>query len=180
MPGPVARPLIGVTTYRQDTQWWSWDRDAAVVPGLYLDMVIEAGGWPVLIPPVGEGVADPGAVVGSAVDPLIDALDGLVVIGGGDVSAARYGEAPDGRVGGVSDLRDDLEFRFLDAAIERDLPLLAICRGHQVLNVLFGGTLVQYLPDLIGSTRHQPEAGAFGPVMVTTEPATHVQRLLGP
>ncbi len=180
MPGPVPRPLIGVTTYRQDTRWWSWDRDAAVVPGRYLDMVVEAGGWPVLIPPVGEGVADPGAVVGSAVDPLIDALDGLVVIGGGDVSPARYGQAPDGRVGGVSDLRDDLEFRFLDAAFERDLPLLAICRGHQVLNVLFGGTLVQYLPDLIGSTRHQPAAGAFGPVTVTTEPATHVQRLLGP
>ena len=100
MPGPVPRPLIGVTTYRQDTRWWSWDRDAAVVPGRYLDMVVEAGGWPVLIPPVGERVADPGAVVVSTVDPLIDALDGLVVIGGGDVSPARYGQAPDGRVSG--------------------------------------------------------------------------------
>ncbi len=180
MPGPVPRPLIGVTTYRQDTRWWSWDRDAAVVPGRYLDMVVEAGGWPVLIPPVGRSIADPGAVVGSAVDPLIDMLGGLMVIGGGDVSPARYGQEPDGRVGGVSDLRDDLELRFLDAALERDLPLLAICRGHQVLNVLLGGTLVQHLPDLLGSNRHQPAAGAFGEVMVTTELDTHVHRLLGP
>jgi len=180
MSGPLPRPLIGVTTYRQDTRWWSWDRDAAVVPGRYLDMVVEAGGWPVLIPPVGESVTDPGSAVGSAADPLIDALDGLVVIGGGDVSPARYGQLPDGHVGGVSDLRDDLEFQFLDAALDRDLPLLAICRGHQVLNVLFGGTLVQYLPDLLGSTRHQPAAGAFGEVTVTTEPATHAHRLLGP
>jgi gamma-glutamyl-gamma-aminobutyrate hydrolase PuuD len=180
MSGPVARPLIGVTTYRQDTQWWSWDRDAAVVPGRYLDMVVKAGGWPVLIPPLGGSIADPGTVVGSAVDPLIDVLDGLVVIGGGDVSPARYGQESDSRVGGVSDLRDDLELRFLDAALDRDLPLLAICRGLQVMNVLFGGTLVQYLPDVLGSTRHQPAAGAFGEVTVTTEPATHVHRLLGP
>jgi anthranilate synthase component 2/putative glutamine amidotransferase len=180
MPGPVPRPLIGVTTYRQDTKWWSWDRDAAVVPGRYLDMVVEAGGWPVLIPSVGEGIAEPGAVVGSATDPLIDALDGLVVIGGGDVSAARYGQEPDGRNGGVSDLWDDLELRLLDAAVDRDLPLLAICRGHQVLNVLFGGTLVQQLPDILGSNRHQPRTGAFGEVTVITELATHVHRLLGP
>lgn len=180
MPGPDPRPLIGVTTYRQDTRWWSWDRDAAVVPGAYLDMVVEAGGWPVLVPPVGDGTADPAAVVESAVDPLLDALDGLVVIGGGDVSAARYGQVPDGRNGGVSDFRDALELRLLDAAADRDLPLLAICRGHQVLNVLFGGTLVQQLPDLLGSTRHQPTAGAFGEVTVVTEPGTHVHRLLGP
>jgi putative glutamine amidotransferase len=180
MAESVSRPLIGVTTYRQETRWWSWDRDAAVVPGRYLDMVVEAGGWPVLIAPVGEGIADPGSVVDSATDPMFDALDGLVLIGGGDLSAARYGQEPDDRNGGVSNLRDDLEFRLLDAATDRDLPILAICRGHQLLNVLFGGTLVQQLPDLLGSTRHQPSAGAFGGVTVTTEPGTHVHRLLGP
>lgn len=181
-PGP--RPLIGVTTYRQDTRWWAWDRDAAVVPGAYLDMVVVAGGWPVLVPPVGEDAAGPGvddaaAAVASAVEPLLDALDGLVVIGGGDVSSGRYGQHPDDRNGGTSELRDDLEFQFLDAAVDRDLPVLAICRGHQVLNVLFGGTLVQQLPDVLASTRHQPRAGAFGEITVSTEPATHVHRLLG-
>ena len=87
---------------------------------------------------------------------LVDAVDGLVVIGGGDVSAERYGQTPDDRNGGMSRLRDELELQLLDAALDRDLPLLAICRGHQVLNVLLGGTLVQQLPDLLGSTRHQP------------------------
>jgi len=179
MSRPGARPLIAVTSYRQDTRWWSWDRDAAVVPGLYLDMVVEAGGWPVLVPPVGDGVDDPVATTASAVDPVLDAVDALVVIGGGDVSSARYGQDPDARNGGMNDRRDELELQLVDAAIDRDLPVLAICRGHQVLNVLFGGTLVQQLPDVVGSTRHQPAQGAFGEVTVHTEPGTHVQRLLG-
>jgi putative glutamine amidotransferase len=183
MPSPGTRPLIGVTAYRQDTRWWSWDRDAALVPGAYLDMVTAAGGWPVLIPPMGEaavgGPEGAAAIVGSALGPLLDALDGLLVIGGGDVSAGRYGQDPDPRNGGTSDFRDDLEFQLIGAAIDRDLPVLAVCRGHQVLNVLLGGTLVQQLPDVLGSSRHQPSAGAFGEVTVIPEPSTHVHRMLG-
>ena len=182
-----ARPLIGVTCYRQETRWWSWDRDAALVPGAYLDMVVAAGGWPVLIPP-GAGTAadgaaggDPGvrAALTESVDRVLDALDGLLVIGGGDVSSRRYGQEPDDRNGGTSEFRDEVELRLVEAALDRDLPLLAICRGHQVLNVLLGGTLVQQLPDLLGTTRHQPAAGAFGEVTVHPEPATIVHRLLG-
>ncbi len=179
MSRPARRPLIAVTTYRQDTRWWSWDRDAAVVPGGYLDVVVGAGGWPVLVPPVGADEADPAALTASAVGPVLDAVDGLLVIGGGDVDAARYGEDPDGRNGGVNERRDELELQLVDAAVERDLPVLCVCRGHQILNVLFGGTLVQQLPDLLGSTRHQPAAGAFGEVSVVCEPGTHVHRLLG-
>jgi len=181
MSRPGARPLIGVTTYRQDARWWSWDRDAALVPGVYLDTVVSAGGWPVLLPPLADGVAEEGDAVAvtRVVGSLVDAVDGLVVIGGGDVSSERYGQAPDARNGGMNQFRDELELQLLDAALERDLPLLAICRGHQVLNVLLGGTLVQQLPDLLGSTRHQPRAGAFGEVTVVTEPGTIVHRLLG-
>ncbi|MGD0882938.1 MAG: gamma-glutamyl-gamma-aminobutyrate hydrolase family protein [Acidimicrobiales bacterium] len=184
MSRPATRPLIGVTSYRQETRWWTWDRDAAVVPGAYLDMVVAAGGWPVLIPPVGDGATGPdaesaAAVVDSVAEPLLDALDGLIVIGGGDVSARRYGQDPDPRNGGVSDRRDELELQLLAAALDRDLPLLAVCRGHQVLNVVLGGSLIQQLPDVLGSTVHQPQAGAFGEVTVRTEPGTHVHRLLG-
>ena len=181
MSRPTTRPLIGVTAYRQVTRWWSWDRDAAVVPGVYLDMVVEAGGWPVLLPPLADGVAEEGDAVAVArvAGSLVGALDGMVVIGGGDVSADRYGQEADERNGGMSQFRDELELQLLDAALERDLPLLAICRGHQVLNVLLGGTLVQQLPDLLGSIRHQPRAGAFGEVTVVTEPGTIVHRLLG-
>ena len=172
-PGP--RPLIGVTTYRQTTSWWSWERDAALVPGLYLDMVVQAGGQPVLIPPVAGDDAD----VAAGVAGTVDALDGLVLIGGGDVDAARYGQVPDDRAGGTNDDRDRVEFGLLAAALERDLPVLAVCRGHQVLNVLLGGDLVQYLPDVVGSTAHQPRAGAFGQVMVRAEPGSAVAAALG-
>ena len=71
-PGP--RPLIGVTTYRQTTSWWAWERDAALVPGLYLDMVVQAGGQPLLIPPVAGDDAD----VAAGVVATVEALDGLV------------------------------------------------------------------------------------------------------
>lgn len=181
MSRPSTRPLIGVTAYRQDTRWWSWDRDAALVPGVYLDMVVAAGGWPVLLAPLADGVAAEGDAVAVArvAGSLIGALDGLVVIGGGDVAAERYGAEPDDRNGGVSEFRDELELQLLDAALERDLPVLAICRGHQVLNVLLGGTLVQQLPDLLGSTRHQPAQGSFGEVTVVTEPGTIVATLMG-
>jgi len=170
-----------VTTYRQPTRWWSWDRDAALTPGVYLDAVVAAGGWPVLLPPLTDDVAPEGdaVAVSRVVGPLIDRLDGLVVIGGGDVSADRYDRENDERNGGVSPFRDELELQLLEAALEDDLPVLAVCRGHQVLNVLLGGTLVQQLPDLLGSTRHQPSAGAFGEVTVVTEPGTIVHRLLG-
>ena len=180
MTPPGARPLVGVTTYRQETRWWSWDRDAALVPGAYLDVVVAAGGWPVLLPPLGEGAAgDPDGAAAAVAGPLVDAVDALVVIGGGDVSAERYGAVPDPRNGGTNPYRDELELCLLEAALERDLPVLAVCRGLQVLNVLLGGTLVQQLPDLLGTTRHQPAPGAFGDVTVRTEPSTIVRRLLG-
>ena len=162
-PGP--RPLIGVTTYRQTTSWWAWERDAALVPGLYLDMVVQAGGQPLLIPPVAGDDAD----VAAGVVATVEALDGLVLIGGGDLDAARYGQAPDARAGGTNVDRDRVELGLLAAALERDLPVLAVCRGHQVLNVLLGGDLVQYLPDVVGTTAHQPRAGAFGSVAVRAE-----------
>ncbi len=180
MTPPGARPLVGVTTYRQETRWWSWDRDAALVPGAYLDVVVAAGGWPVLLPPLGDGaVDDPVGAVAAVAGPLVDAVDALVVIGGGDVSARRYGETPDPRNGGTNEHRDELECRLLEAALDRDLPVLAVCRGMQVLNVLLGGTLVQQLPDVLGTTRHQPAPGAFGQVTVHTEPSTILRRLLG-
>ena len=172
-PGP--RPLIGVTTYRQTTSWWAWERDAALVPGLYLDMVVQAGGQPLLIPPVAGDDAD----VAAGVVATVEALDGLVLIGGGDLDAARYGQAPDARAGGTNVDRDRVELGLLAAALERDLPVLAVCRGHQVLNVLLGGDLVQYLPDVVGTTAHQPRAGAFGSVAVRAEPGSVVAGALG-
>lgn len=187
--GPT--PLIGVSMYRQITQWWSWDRDAALVPGLYLDLVVAAGGQPVLIPPSGDHSIDAAATGDGAtgdgagndgptgIDRLVGTLDGLVLIGGGDVGATRYGQDPDRRSGGTNERRDELELELLASALLRDLPVLAICRGLQVLNVYCGGDLVQWLPDLVGGTVHQPRPGAFGSVPITTEEGSTVRRVLG-
>ena len=176
--------LIGVTTYRQPARWGAWDRDAALTPGAYLDRVVAVGAWPVLLAPLaagsgGSGGADLQARAAEAAPRILDALDGLVVIGGGDVGADRYGAEDDPRNGGRNDRRDDLELALVEGALERDLPLLAICRGLQVLDVALGGTLVQHVPDLVGSDDHQPGPGRFAPVVVTTEPGTIVHRLLG-
>jgi gamma-glutamyl-gamma-aminobutyrate hydrolase PuuD len=176
------RPLVGVSTYRQTTSWWSWERDAALVPGVYLDVLEAAGGQPVLIPPRGSGSGD---LCGEpdtgreGLDSLVAALDGLVLIGGGDIEAGRYGQDADPRNGGSSRPRDDVELALVDAALGRDLPVLAVCRGMQVLNVYLGGDLVQQLPDVVGSNDHQPRPGAFGPITVLTEPGSEVRRLLG-
>jgi len=184
-----ARPLIGVTTYRQTSSWWSWERDAALVPGTYLDMVEAAGGSPLLLPPSGPDRAGPDcAGLGTAgrrnpgaaeLEPVVAALDGLVLIGGGDVDPDRYGQHPDPRNGGTNRQRDDLELGLVDAALARDLPLLAICRGMQLLNVALGGELVQQLSDLLGPNPHQPRPGAFGPIEVVTTEGSTVRRVVG-
>ena len=89
MPPASIRPLIGVSMYRQITSWWSWERDAALVPGVYLDMVEAAGGQSLLIPPA-RALADAGVADGTPsggvaqFGRLVAALDGLVLIGGGD------------------------------------------------------------------------------------------------
>jgi putative glutamine amidotransferase len=173
----ASRPLIGVSTYRQVTSWWSWERDAALVPGAYLDMVVATGGQPVLIPPLGP--SDVAADAATLLDGLVGVLDGLILIGGGDVGPERYGQVPDPRNGGSSEQRDALEIELLDAALLRDLPVLAICRGLQVLNVTLGGDLVQQLPDVLGSNGHQPGPGAFSPVSIVTDEGSSVRRVLG-
>jgi putative glutamine amidotransferase len=170
------RPLIGVTMYRQTTSWWSWERDAALVPGTYLDVIEAAGGEALLLAPPGEGAA-PGAT--DRYQRMVARLDGLVLIGGGDLDASQYGAVPDPRNGGTSRRRDELEMGLVSAALAQNLPLLAVCRGMQVLNVSLGGDLVQQLPDLLGGPRHQPRPGAFGPITVVTEAGSTVRRLFG-
>jgi putative glutamine amidotransferase len=182
MPAVGPRPLIGVTTYRQATSWWAWERDAALVPGAYLDVVEASGGEALLLPPPAEGAIRSEADSAEGTDRcrrIVAALDGLVLIGGGDLDAARYGAKVDPRNGGTNSHRDDLETGLVLAALEADLPVLAVCRGMQVLNVALGGDLVQQLPDRIHSTRHQPRAGAFGTNAVLTEVGSTVRRLIG-
>jgi len=167
-------PLVGVTTYRQQASWGPWDRPAAVLGTSYVECVASAGGRPVLLPPcegAGGGEASAAAVV--------SALDAVVLVGGGDVDPARYGQAPHPATSGVDPRRDASELALLAQALAQDVPVLAICRGMQLLDVHLGGTLVQHLPDVVGGPRHQPAQGCFSSVDIVTEPGSVVAKIMG-
>jgi gamma-glutamyl-gamma-aminobutyrate hydrolase PuuD len=162
------RPLIGITTYREQAQWGTWHVPAVLLPASYADAVAAAGGEPVLLP------------TGAVSADVVARLDGLVVAGGADVDPARYGRSPGPHTTVVRPERDESELAVLAVALDRDLPLLTICRGMQLLNVALGGDLVQHLPDVETAGVHDPGAGLYQRREVRTEPGSRLHRLLGP
>ena len=162
------RPVIGLSAYFTRAAWGVWDVDATLVPQTYVDAVVRAGGLPVVLP------ALPG-VVGA----LLDQVDGVIVIGGPDVEPARYGAEPGPDTQPPSRIRDAAEGELVTGAVGRGLPLLGICRGMQVLNVVRGGTLIQHLPDVVGTDTHSPAPGRYGTHEVTVAPVSVLARVLG-
>ncbi|HEY4630742.1 MAG TPA: gamma-glutamyl-gamma-aminobutyrate hydrolase family protein [Blastococcus sp.] len=162
------RPLIGITTYREQARWGTWDVPAILLPASYADAVAEAGGEPVLLP------------TGAISAEVVRRLDGLVMAGGADIDPARYHQAAGPRTTVLRPERDESEFTALQAALDRDLPLLAICRGMQLLNVALGGDLVQHLPDVENTAVHDPGSGLYQRRDVRTQPGSELNRLLGP
>ena len=164
----VVRPVVGITTYVTPAQWSHWELEAALVPSQYVEAVERAGGRPLLVPPAEEGL-----------DETLDALDGLIFSGGSDLEPEMYGQEAHEATQGVVRERDEAELALLSAALERDMPVLAICRGSQVLNVALGGDLVQHLPELVGDERHKHTPGVFAEHDVDLEPGTRIGELLG-
>lgn len=162
------RPVIGLSTYAETARMLVWEREFAMLHASYVAAVRRAGGIAVLLPPQDDGA-----------DEVLSRIDGLVLTGGADVEPARYGQAPDERTSRPRALRDEWETALALAALDRDLPLLAVCRGLQVLNVALGGSLHQHLPDLTGTESHQPVPGTFGTVDVNLSPGTRTAALLG-
>jgi putative glutamine amidotransferase len=166
------RPVIGITTYitkaRFGLMGGEWELESALVPAAYVRAVEGAGGCPLLIPPAEE-----------AGDETLDALDGLLFSGGSDLGPETYGQEPHPETKGVVPERDRAELALLEAALERDLPVLAVCRGSQVLNVARGGDLHQHLPELVGHHDHDRTPGEFGDHDVELVAKTRLQRLLG-
>jgi len=134
----------------------------------YVEAVVAAGGLPVVLP-----VLDP-----SLAGAMLDGLDGLLLSGGGDISPARYGEEPVPEVYGVDERRDAFELALVEAALERNLPVLGVCRGHQVLNVALGGRLIQHV-GLLSPVNHQ-ERERYGEIIhaVVLEPDSLVASVL--
>ena len=162
------RPVVGITTYVTDARFGVWDVESALVPAAYVRAVERAGGRPLLVPPSAEGVEE-----------TLDALHGLIFSGGSDLDPETYGQAPHPETRHVAPERDRAELALLQAALERDLPVLAVCRGSQVLNVALGGDLVQHLPDVVGDEKHRHTPGAFADHDVDLVEGTLLSGLLG-
>src|SRR5919204_2033964 len=124
------RPIIGITTYVTSATFENWTEESALVPADYVRAVEVAGGRPLLVPPSEDGV-----------DETLDVLDAIIFSGGSDVDPATYGQEPHPETKGVVADRDRAELELLEAALARDMPVLAVCRGSQVLNVALGGDL---------------------------------------
>lgn len=163
-----ARPLIGLTSYVQRARWGSWDKEAVLVPASYVNAVEEAGGQPVILPSTGKPAPE-----------AMDAVDGLVVIGGNDIGPGAYGAEPDSETTGVREERDRAELALLELALEQEFPLLGICRGMQLLNVVRGGDLIQHLPHQVGTDNHRIERGTFHCHDVRLEPGSFLGDTLG-
>lgn len=163
------RPLIGLPTYYGRGQYGVWDRDAAFLPSVYVTAVSRAGGRVVLLPPEQPWSA-----------AELAELDGIVLTGGDDVDPALYGESAHPRTQVPNTRRDSFETTLYRHARQSDIPVLAICRGAQIVNIVHGGTLHQHLPDLTGFGAHEAEVkDEFAVVDVTTVPGTTTSATIG-
>jgi putative glutamine amidotransferase len=164
-------PVIGLTTYLDQAQTGVWDVRAGFLPAAYFQGIIRAGGVAMLLPPQ--------PVDSDIAERVLDGLDGLVITGGKDVDPAAYGHPPHPATDEPGRQRDAWEFTLARAALERELPVLGICRGAQVLNVALGGTLHQHLPDIIGHNGHRAGNAVFTTLPVRTVPGTRLAALVG-
>lgn len=164
----MSRPLIAIPGRRSDEA--KGHRTPVVSGGrLYADAVHRAGGLPVVIPPTEDL---------ELIRATVERCDGMVLLGGGDVSPANYGQKVSARLFGVDEFIDAFEIAAVQHAVSLDLPVLAICRGHQILNVAMGGTLIQHLEnyEVHRDTMHEVElspGSLVAEAMETTTPMTH-------
>ena len=162
-----SRPIVGITTYLVPAAWGAWNMEAALVPSDYVRGVLRAGGAPILVPP------------GAPYDETLAVVDGLVFSGGSDLDPELYDAEAHPETQGVIRERDEFELGLMRAALERDVPMLAICRGSQVLNVALGGDLEQHVPDRVGTELHREVPGVFSEHGVEIVGGTRLGSILG-
>jgi gamma-glutamyl-gamma-aminobutyrate hydrolase PuuD/NAD(P)-dependent dehydrogenase (short-subunit alcohol dehydrogenase family) len=165
---PERAPLIATSTHGPPARSGRGDPPAALVPMSQPEAVAAAEGVPVLLPPL------PG------IEEALSRLDALVLPGGGDIDPAAYGADPHPLTERVYPGRDQAERALLAAALAAGIPVLAICRGLQIVNVSRGGTLRQHLPDEVGHHNHGPVAGTYGSHPVRIAADSLRGRILGP
>lgn len=149
----MERPVIGLCTALERARWSVWDQEAVLLPRNYLEEVNRAGGLAVLLAPDAQLVERP--------EEALELLDGLLLAGGADIDPASYGQTPHTQTQDSVPERDEFEIALTRAAIEREVPLLGICRGMQLINVALGGTLTQHLPEHLAHEEHRRVIGTF-------------------
>ncbi|MFL5899532.1 MAG: gamma-glutamyl-gamma-aminobutyrate hydrolase family protein [Solirubrobacterales bacterium] len=156
-------PAIGICAAVERVSWGVWESyEVTLVPRSYVRCVQKAGGIAIELPPDEAAVEDP--------DILLERIDALILAGGADVDPANYGAESHPETKGTWPDRDRFELALARRALERDMPVLGICRGMQLLNVALGGTLVQHLPDVGGSEAHRTVAGTFSKHHIRLDP----------
>ena len=165
----MAPPLIGLTSYAETARWAVWEGKAAVVGWVYVDAIHRAGGRTLMIPPAEHGV-----------DTVLDVLDGLMLAGGVDLDPAFYDAVPHIETDSPQTERDQAELALVQGALERDMPVFGICRGMQIMNVACGGTLIQHLPEHLGSSAHREVVGVFSEHPVEIAAQSLLEEILGP
>jgi|SRR5580700_1316409 putative glutamine amidotransferase len=149
----MARAVIGICAALERARWSVWDLQAALLPYNYVQAVQRAGGLALMLPVDPLLVEDPGEA--------LEMIDGLVLAGGADIDPGSYGAQTHAETVDTVPARDAFEIALTRAAIERNLPVLGICRGMQLINVVCGGTLLQHLPDLFDHEEHRRVVGSF-------------------
>ncbi|HEX6711012.1 MAG TPA: gamma-glutamyl-gamma-aminobutyrate hydrolase family protein [Rubrobacter sp.] len=169
----MSRPNIGITAATESVSYGVWDDVPSFMsPASYAHAVQRAGGRPLLLLPDPEDAEDPGEV--------LDLVDALIVTGGaGDVNPALYGQEGHPETGPIQDERDAYELALVRGALEREMPILGICRGMQIINVVYGGGIEQHLPDVVGHDEHRHTPGTYSDHEVRLEPGSLAARAAG-
>ena len=147
------RPVIGICAALERAQWGAWDRLAVLLGHEYIAAVQDAGGLALMVPPDSRLERDP--------DEVLELIDGLILAGGADIDPSMYSADPHPKTRGTVPARDRTELAIARRAAELAMPLLSICRGMQLLNVVMGGTLLQHVPDDVGHEEHRRHLGSF-------------------
>jgi putative glutamine amidotransferase len=161
----MGAPVVGICAAIERVSWGVWDGyEVTLAPRAYVRAVQRAGATALVLPPDEAVAADPGR--------LLDLIDALILAGGADIDPATYGGEPDAETLGTWPERDRFEVALARGALARDMPVLGICRGMQLLNVALGGTLDQHLPRSMGAETHRTEAGTFSKHEVRLRPGS--------
>jgi putative glutamine amidotransferase len=163
----MRRPVIGICAAIESAQWAAWEIVVNLSPRTYSLAVQRAGGLALILPPDDVAAESP--------DELLELLDGLILAGGSDIDPGSYGARPHPETRGTWPERDRFEIGLGTRALERDMPVLGICRGMEMLNVIQGGTLNQHL----GLELHRHTPGVFTDHRVRLEPGSLAERVVG-